>query len=108
MQPPSIARPGLKECRDAFADHHARGICIRAHAVGHNRRIRHAQTVDQRNVLISYGHADANWVRTLAENLHQSGLDVFFDEWETPVDRLKGTTDILRRLVAIAERAKAA
>jgi transcription-repair coupling factor (superfamily II helicase) len=33
---------------------------------------------------------------------------VFFDEWETPVDRLKGTTDILRRLASIAERAKAA
>jgi transcription-repair coupling factor (superfamily II helicase) len=33
---------------------------------------------------------------------------VFFDEWETPVERLKGTTDILRRLASIAERAKAA
>ena len=41
-----------------------------------------AQIGDRRDVFISYGHADADWVRTLAENLHQSGLDVFFDEWE--------------------------
>jgi transcription-repair coupling factor (superfamily II helicase) len=33
---------------------------------------------------------------------------VLFDAWEEPQDRLKGTTAILRRLVAIAERAKAA
>ena len=33
---------------------------------------------------------------------------VFFDEWDTPPERLKGATDILRSLVAIAERAKAA
>jgi transcription-repair coupling factor (superfamily II helicase) len=33
---------------------------------------------------------------------------VFFDEWDTPVERLKGATEILRSLVAIAERAKAA
>jgi transcription-repair coupling factor (superfamily II helicase) len=33
---------------------------------------------------------------------------VFFDEWERPDDRLKGTTEILRRLAALAERAKAA
>ncbi len=33
---------------------------------------------------------------------------VFFDEWETPTERLKGATEILRSLVAIAERAKAA
>ena len=33
---------------------------------------------------------------------------VFFDEWETPDERLKGATEILRSLVAIAERAKAA
>ncbi len=33
---------------------------------------------------------------------------VFFDDWEEPQDRLKGATAILRRLVAIAERAKAA
>jgi len=33
---------------------------------------------------------------------------VFFDEWDTPPARLKGATDILRSLVSIAERAKAA
>jgi transcription-repair coupling factor (superfamily II helicase) len=33
---------------------------------------------------------------------------VFFDEWERPEQRLKGTTALLRRLVALAERAKAA
>jgi transcription-repair coupling factor (superfamily II helicase) len=33
---------------------------------------------------------------------------VFFDEWPTPQDRLKGATAILRQLVAIAGRAKAA
>ena len=29
---------------------------------------------------------------------------VFFDEWDTPDERLKGATEILRALVAIAER----
>jgi transcription-repair coupling factor (superfamily II helicase) len=33
---------------------------------------------------------------------------VFFDEWEQPEERLKGTAEILRRLAALAERAKAA
>jgi transcription-repair coupling factor (superfamily II helicase) len=33
---------------------------------------------------------------------------VLFDEWDAPEDRLKGTAHILRRLVAIATRAKAA
>ncbi len=33
---------------------------------------------------------------------------VLFDAWEEPEDRLKGTTQILRRLVAIAEQTKAA
>jgi transcription-repair coupling factor (superfamily II helicase) len=33
---------------------------------------------------------------------------VFFDDWERPEERLKGTTGILRNLVQIAERAKAA
>jgi len=37
------------------------------------------ETID---VFISYAHADQAWVRVLAENLHQSGLNVFFDEWE--------------------------
>jgi len=33
---------------------------------------------------------------------------VFFDDWPRPEDRLKGTTTVLRKLVSIAERAKAA
>ncbi len=33
---------------------------------------------------------------------------VFFDDWESPEERLKGTTEILRRLASIAGRAKAA
>jgi transcription-repair coupling factor (superfamily II helicase) len=33
---------------------------------------------------------------------------VFFDDWERPEERLKGTAAILRRLASIAERAKAA
>jgi transcription-repair coupling factor (superfamily II helicase) len=33
---------------------------------------------------------------------------VILADWETPEDRLKGTAEILRRLAAIAERAKAA
>jgi len=33
---------------------------------------------------------------------------VFFDDWPRPQDRLKGTAAILRKLAAIAERAKAA
>jgi transcription-repair coupling factor (superfamily II helicase) len=33
---------------------------------------------------------------------------VLFDDWEKPEERLKGTTAILRRFAAIAERAKAA
>ncbi len=33
---------------------------------------------------------------------------VFFDDWERPEDRLKGTMAILRNLAGIAERAKAA
>ncbi|MBI4276144.1 MAG: transcription-repair coupling factor [Rhizobiales bacterium] len=33
---------------------------------------------------------------------------VFFDDWEMPEQRLRGTTEILRSLVALAEHAKAA
>jgi transcription-repair coupling factor (superfamily II helicase) len=33
---------------------------------------------------------------------------VFFADWDEPEDRLKGSAQILRALVAIAERAKAA
>ena len=33
---------------------------------------------------------------------------VFFDDWENPEERLKGTAAILQRLASIAEQAKAA
>ena len=34
------------------------------------------------DAFISYAHVDQEWVRVLAENLHQSGVDLFYDEWE--------------------------
>ena len=34
------------------------------------------------DVFLSYAHADREWTRILAENLHQAGLNVFYDEWE--------------------------
>ena len=34
------------------------------------------------DVFISYGHQDAAWVHTLADNLHRLGLEVFLDKWE--------------------------
>jgi len=33
---------------------------------------------------------------------------VFFDEWDSPTERLKGATGILRALVGIAEKGKRA
>jgi len=33
---------------------------------------------------------------------------LFYDDWERPEDRLKGTAAILRKLASIAEQAKAA
>jgi TIR domain len=43
---------------------------------------------ENRDVFISYAHADVDWVRTLAENLHQAGLEVFYDEYIAPGDVL--------------------
>jgi tetratricopeptide (TPR) repeat protein len=37
---------------------------------------------DTYDVFVSYARADGEQVRRLAENLHQAGLDVFFDDWE--------------------------
>jgi hypothetical protein len=34
------------------------------------------------DVFISFSSEDRDWVRVLAENLDQLGLEVFFDEWE--------------------------
>jgi TIR domain len=40
------------------------------------------------DVFISYSHADAAWVHTLADNLHQLGLEVWIDRWRiSPGDR---------------------
>ena len=36
----------------------------------------------QRDVFVSYAHENADWVRALAGNLHQLGLEVWFDEWD--------------------------
>jgi hypothetical protein len=33
------------------------------------------------HVFLSHAKADGEWVRVLAENLHQLDVDVFFDEW---------------------------
>ena len=33
-------------------------------------------------MFVSYAHENADWVRTLAGNLHQSGLEVWFDKWD--------------------------
>src|SRR5437868_14758244 len=35
-----------------------------------------------RDVFVSYAHADVDWVRRLVENLRESGLSVAFDEWD--------------------------
>jgi len=34
------------------------------------------------DVFVSYAHEDQEWVRLLVENLHELGLEVFYDEWE--------------------------
>ena len=34
------------------------------------------------DAFVSYGHGDAVWVRTLADNLERLGLHVFLDAWE--------------------------
>src|SRR6478609_8300929 len=36
----------------------------------------------ERDVFVSYAHENADWVRILAGNLHQSGLELWFDEWD--------------------------
>jgi len=44
----------------------------------HRGRLSMAEPFD---VFISYAHADGDWARVLAENLHQSGLEVYLDAW---------------------------
>jgi hypothetical protein len=38
--------------------------------------------VERWDVFVSYAHENETWVRVLAENLHQAGLEVFFDQWD--------------------------
>ncbi len=37
---------------------------------------------EQYDVFVSYSHVDGDWVRHLAQLLHDEGLSVWFDEWE--------------------------
>jgi hypothetical protein len=39
-------------------------------------------SAERYDVFVSYGHGDASWVHTLAENLERLGLRVFLDAWE--------------------------
>jgi tetratricopeptide (TPR) repeat protein len=39
-------------------------------------------TAERYDAFVSYGHGDADWVRTLAENLERLELHVFLDDWE--------------------------
>ncbi len=50
---------------------------------------------DRWDVFISYGHEDADWVGTLADNLHRDGFDVFFDQWKIiGGDRVTGRLEV--------------
>lgn len=39
-------------------------------------------TAERFDAFVSYGHGDAEWVHTLAENLERLDLHVFLDDWE--------------------------
>jgi len=39
-------------------------------------------TAERYDAFVSYGHGDADWVHTLAENLERLELHVFLDDWE--------------------------
>ena len=59
--------------------------------------------------LIAFIREQGSGVRMRADPKDAKGQQlVFFDDWEKPEDRLKGTAAILRRLASIAEQAKAA
>jgi transcription-repair coupling factor (superfamily II helicase) len=59
--------------------------------------------------LIAYIREQGSGVRMRLDPKDAKGQQlVFFDDWEQPEERLKGTAAILRRLAAIAEQAKAA
>ena len=59
--------------------------------------------------LIAYIREQGSGVRMRPDPKDAKGQQlVFFDDWERPQDRLKGTSAILRKLASIAEQAKAA
>ncbi|MFI4962004.1 MAG: TRCF domain-containing protein, partial [Hyphomicrobiales bacterium] len=59
--------------------------------------------------LIAYIREQGSGVRMRPDPKDAKGQQlVFFDDWERPQDRLKGTAAILRKLASIAEQAKAA
>ena len=59
--------------------------------------------------LIAYIREQGSGVRMRPDPKDAKGQQlVFFDDWERPLDRLKGTAAILRKLASIAEQAKAA
>jgi len=58
-------------------------MIVRGMAGGVSRQICENTGVAARyHAFLSYARADAAAVRRLAENLHQLGVDLFFDEWE--------------------------
>jgi transcription-repair coupling factor (superfamily II helicase) len=59
--------------------------------------------------LIAYIREQGSGVRMRSDPKDAKGQQlVFFDDWERPEDRLKGTAAILRKLAGIAEQAEAA
>jgi transcription-repair coupling factor (superfamily II helicase) len=59
--------------------------------------------------LIAFIHKQGSGVRMRSDPKDARNQQlVFFDEWERPQERLKGTAEILRKLANVAEKAKAA
>jgi len=59
--------------------------------------------------LIAFIREQGSGVRMRNDPKNTKGQQlVFFEDWPRPLDRLKGTTAVLRRLATIAEQAKAA
>jgi transcription-repair coupling factor (superfamily II helicase) len=59
--------------------------------------------------LLGYIHEQGSGVRMRNDPKNAKAQQlVFFENWQHPVDRLKGTAAILRKLVSIAQPAKAA
>jgi transcription-repair coupling factor (superfamily II helicase) len=61
------------------------------------------------DALIAFIHEQGSGVRMRNDPKNSKAQQlVFFEDWERPVERMKGTAAILRKLVSIAEPAKAA